>query len=134
LGLLPFDLSGDPVDDEAVFKSEFPRALVRAPEVRGEVERAGTSAPVEHEGETSGFGAECGAGPPSPPQTCRMLGISSGQLYTWRKQFRRGELTGFVRVAVMSDQPQLSASDAVAGAFDRRMRPRFCARTNRASE
>jgi transposase len=26
---------------------------------------------------------------------CRMHGISSGQLYTWRRQFRTGELTGF---------------------------------------
>jgi hypothetical protein len=30
-------MSGDPVDDEAVFENELPRALVRAPEVRGEV-------------------------------------------------------------------------------------------------
>ncbi len=29
---------------------------------------------------------------------CRMHGISSGQLYTWRKQFRTGELTGFAPV------------------------------------
>ncbi len=34
---------------------------------------------------------------------CRMNGISSGQLYTWRKQFRLGELTGFVPVAVVPD-------------------------------
>lgn len=26
----------------------------------------------------------------SPALTCRLHGISSGQLYTWRKQFRRG--------------------------------------------
>jgi transposase len=32
-----------------------------------------------------------------------MHGISSGQLYTWRKQFRVGELTGFVPVAIASD-------------------------------
>ncbi|HEV2673025.1 MAG TPA: transposase [Aliidongia sp.] len=31
---------------------------------------------------------------------CRMHGISTGQLYTWRKQFRSGELTGFVPVSV----------------------------------
>jgi transposase len=30
---------------------------------------------------------------------CRMHGISSGQLYTWRRQFRTGELTGFAPVA-----------------------------------
>ncbi|MDX7953543.1 transposase [Lichenihabitans sp. Uapishka_5] len=37
--------------------------------------------------------------------TCRMHGISSGQSYTWRKQFRTGELTGFVPVSVMPDPP-----------------------------
>lgn len=31
---------------------------------------------------------------------CRMHGISSGQLYTWRRQFRTGELTGFAPVTV----------------------------------
>jgi transposase len=31
---------------------------------------------------------------------CRMHGISSGQLYTWRRQFRTGELTGFAPVMV----------------------------------
>jgi transposase len=36
---------------------------------------------------------------------CRMHGISSGQLYTWRKQFRSGELTGFTPIAVVSDTP-----------------------------
>ena len=38
---------------------------------------------------------------------CRLHGISSGQLYTWRKQFRTGELTGFVPVAVL---PEATAS------------------------
>ena len=33
---------------------------------------------------------------------CRMHGISSGQLYTWRRQFRSGELTGFAPVTVSS--------------------------------
>ncbi|GBQ37937.1 hypothetical protein AA11237_1680 [Acidocella aminolytica 101 = DSM 11237] len=33
-----------------------------------------------------------------------MHGISSGQLYTWRKQFRSGELTGFVPV-LMAPEP-----------------------------
>jgi transposase len=34
---------------------------------------------------------------------CRMHGISTRQLYTWRKQFRLGELTGFVPVSVTAD-------------------------------
>ena len=32
-------------------------------------------------------------------------GISSGQFHTWRKQFRTGELTGFVPVSVVPDPP-----------------------------
>ncbi len=34
----------------------------------------------------------------SPSLVCRLHGISSGQLYTWRRQFRTGELTGFAPV------------------------------------
>jgi transposase len=32
-----------------------------------------------------------------------MHGISSGQFYTWRKQFRSGALTGFVPVLMATD-------------------------------
>jgi transposase len=39
--------------------------------------------------------------------TCRLHGISSGQLYTWRKQFRLGELTGFVPVSIAPEPPRL---------------------------
>ncbi|TWB36928.1 IS66-like element accessory protein TnpA [Nitrospirillum pindoramense] len=39
----------------------------------------------------------------SPSLTCRMHGISTGQLSTWRKQFRSGELTGFIPVSVVAD-------------------------------
>lgn len=37
---------------------------------------------------------------------CRAHGVSSGQFYTWRKQFRSGELTGFVPVSV-TEPPSL---------------------------
>ena len=37
----------------------------------------------------------------SPTLTCRMHRISSGQLYTWRKQFRQGGLSGFVPVSIV---------------------------------
>jgi transposase len=40
---------------------------------------------------------------------CRMHGISSGQLYTWRRQFRTGELTGFAPVTVTSPLEQLAS-------------------------
>ncbi|MGH7227371.1 MAG: IS66-like element accessory protein TnpA [Gemmataceae bacterium] len=38
---------------------------------------------------------------------CRMHGISSGQLYTWRKQFRTGELTGFAPVTVVAETREM---------------------------
>jgi transposase len=43
----------------------------------------------------------------SPVLTCRMHGISSGQFYTWRKQFRSGALTGFMPVSMGTDIPAL---------------------------
>jgi transposase len=47
----------------------------------------------------------------SPALTCKLHGISSGQLYTWRKQFRRGELTGFVPVSMTSAPAALPVPD-----------------------
>lgn len=47
----------------------------------------------------------------SPALTCKIHGISSGQLYTWRKQFRLGELTGFVPVSITPEVPALPAPD-----------------------
>lgn len=44
--------------------------------------------------------------------TCRMHGISSGQLYTWRRQFRTGELTGFAPVLVAPPVDELPAVTA----------------------
>jgi transposase len=49
----------------------------------------------------------------SPKLTCRMHRVSSGQFYTWRKQFRSGELTGFVPVSIA---PEPSVLPAVAPA------------------
>jgi transposase len=43
----------------------------------------------------------------SPVLTCRLHGISSGQFYTWRKQFRSGALTGFIPVSMGTDVPAL---------------------------
>ncbi len=40
---------------------------------------------------------------------CRAHGVSSGQFYTWRKQFRSGDLTGFVPVSVAAEPPSLPA-------------------------
>ena len=51
---------------------------------------------------------------------CRMHGISSGQLYTWRRQFRTGELTGFapVMVAPPVGEPADAAAPAGPGPAD----------------
>ena len=43
---------------------------------------------------------------------CRMHGISSGQLYTWRRQSRTGELTGFAPVTLATPAGQLAAAAA----------------------
>jgi transposase len=48
----------------------------------------------------------------SASRTCRMHGISSGQLYTWRRQFRTGELTGFAPVLVAPPVDELPAAPA----------------------
>jgi transposase len=45
----------------------------------------------------------------SPSLTCRMHGISSGQFYTRRKQFRSGTLTGFTPVSMATDVAALPA-------------------------
>ncbi|MBV9824592.1 MAG: transposase [Alphaproteobacteria bacterium] len=43
---------------------------------------------------------------------CRLHGISSGQLYTWRRQFRTGELTGFAPVLMAPAVDDLPAATA----------------------
>jgi transposase len=43
---------------------------------------------------------------------CRLHGISSGQLYTWRRQFRTGELTGFAPVMVAPPVGELPTAAA----------------------
>jgi transposase len=43
-----------------------------------------------------------------------MYGISTGQLSTWRKQFRAGDLTGFVPVSVIADATPPDAPSAPA--------------------
>lgn len=40
----------------------------------------------------------------------RAHGVSSGQFYTWRKQFRSGELTGFVPISVAPEPPSVLAA------------------------
>jgi transposase len=94
------------MDDDAVVE----RVLRSAPEVFGEVmpglerrRRWSTEKKVRVLAQSVAPGS-------SPALTCKMHGISSGQLYTWRKQFRHGELTGFVPVSITREPGALSAS------------------------
>ena len=50
---------------------------------------------------------QCSVPGAMPSQVCREHGIGTGQLYTWRKQFRSGELTGFAPVTVAPALDQL---------------------------
>ncbi len=43
---------------------------------------------------------------------CRLHGISSGQLYTWRRQFRTGELTGIAPVRLAPPVEELPRAAA----------------------
>jgi transposase len=45
---------------------------------------------------------------------CRLHGISSGHLYTWRQKFRTGELTGLAPVTLAPLVGQLPAAAAPA--------------------
>ena len=51
--------------------------------------------------------SQCAMPGATPSLVCREHGIGTGQLYTWRKQFRSGELTGFAPVTVTPALNQL---------------------------
>jgi transposase len=88
--------------EEAVLigNEELRSTHTRAPELRGEVLSGPERRRRWSTEEKLRVLAQSVAPGSSPSLTCRLHGISSGQLYTWRKQFRTGELTGFVPVAV----------------------------------
>lgn len=87
------------------------RVLARAPEVLSEVMPGLERRRRWSTDEKLRILAQSTAPGSSPTLTCRMHGISSGQLYTWRKQFRQGELTGFVPVSIAPELPVLPAPD-----------------------
>jgi transposase len=110
------------MDDEAETERVLPRALTRAPEVLSGPERRRRWSAEEK----LRVLAQSIAPGSSASLTCRLHGISSGQLYTWRKQFRLGELTGFVPVAIAPEPPRLqgpepstpSSEPAIAGVIE----------------
>jgi transposase len=87
------------------------RVLARAPEVSGEVMPGLERHRRWSVEEKLRILAQSVAPGSSPTLTCRMHRISSGQLYTWRKQFRQGELTGFVPVSIAPETAALPAPD-----------------------
>jgi transposase len=91
------------MEDAVVIDSEeLQSAHTRAPEFHGEVLSGPERRRRWSTEEKLRILAQSVAPGSSPSLTCRLHGISSGQLYTWRKQFRTGELTGFIPVAVGS--------------------------------
>jgi len=98
------------MDDEAVIERVLPSARTRAPEVLSGPERRRRWST----GEKLRILAHSIAPGSSVSLTCRMHGISSGQLYTWRKQFRLGALTGFVPVSIAPEPPRLPSAGPAA--------------------
>ncbi len=69
----------------------------------------------------------------TPTDVARRYGISSGLLYTWRRQLREGQLgsaprrvAGFARVDLVAEVPKLPAPDPVQPLLDPLLPPRFC--------
>ena len=93
------------VDMDDAAESGLGSRRTRAREVRAEVLSGPERRRRWSTGEKLRILAQGVAPGSSASLTCRMHGISSGQFYTWRKQFRTGELTGFVPVSVVPDAP-----------------------------
>jgi transposase len=79
-------------------KEDLGSAHTRAREVRGEVLTGPERRRRWSLEEKLRILAQSVAPGSSASLVCRLHGISSGQLYTWRRQFRTGELTGFAPV------------------------------------
>jgi transposase len=89
------------MDDGTLIDNEDLRSTrMRAREVRGEVLAGPERRRRWSVEEKLRILAQSVAPGSSVMLVCRMHGISSGQLYTWRRQFRTGELTGFTPVTV----------------------------------
>jgi transposase len=103
------------MDDGAVIDGEDLRsARMRAREVHGEVLTGPERRRRWSVEEKLRILAQSVAPGSSASLACRMHGISSGQLYTWRRQFRTGELTGFAPVMVRPPVGELTVACAPA--------------------
>ncbi len=90
-------------DVAAIDKEVLRSARTSAPEVSGEVLSGPERRRRWSAEEKLRVLAQSVAPGSTPTLACRMYGISTGQLSTWRKQFRSGELAGFVPVSVIAD-------------------------------
>src|ERR1700742_3964747 len=98
------------MDDGGLFdREDLGSTRMRAREVRGEVLTGPERRRRWSVEEKLRILAQSVAPGSSVMLVCRMHGISSGQLYTWRRQFRTGELTGFAPVTVSPPLGQLAS-------------------------
>jgi transposase len=111
---LPLFCSGGAMGDaELVDKEDLGSTHTRAREVHGEVLTGPERRRRWSLEEKLRILAQSVAAGSSPSLVCRLHGISSGQLYTWRRQFRTGELTGFAPVRLappVEELPRAAAS------------------------
>jgi transposase len=109
---LPPTSGGDAMDDAALIENEDLWSAQRAREVRGEVLTGPERRRRWSLEEKLRILAQSVAPGSSASLVCRLPGISSGQLYTWRQKFRTGELTGLAPVTLAPLVGQLPAAAA----------------------
>ena len=102
-------------DAGLVDKEDLGSAHTRAREVRGEVLTGPERRRRWSLEEKLRILAQSVAPGSSASLVCRLHGISSGQLYTWRRQFRTGELTGFAPVRLALPVEELALASEPAG-------------------
>ena len=95
---------------ELIDREDLGSAHTRAREVRGEVLTGPERRRRWSLEEKLRILAQSVAPGSSPSLVCRLHGISSGQLYTWRRQFRTGELTGFAPVRLAPPVEELPSA------------------------
>ena len=108
---LPLFYGGGTMDDAGlVDEEELGSTHTRAREVRGEVLTGPERRRRWSLEEKLRILAQSVAPGSSASLVCRLHGISSGQLYTWRRRFRTGELTGFAPVRLVSPIEELPSA------------------------
>ena len=99
-------------DAELVDKEDLGSTHTRAREVHGEVLTGPERRRRWSLEEKLRILAQSVAPGSSASLVCRLHGISSGQLYTWRRRFRTGELTGFAPVRLVPPIEELPSAAA----------------------